>query len=175
VERERTNGARLILLRAVGDPEAVLVAARVARRERAGQDPRREIRLTHRSADRPFTARDRRTNRYVGHTARQEIAREELLTRRGRGGREEIHLAGERRITEERRRARERAAEDRARDLGRARVIRCGIDVDDLAAVLQHAALEMTQPPRELGVRVILAIVRIASGRTVEAGGQDRR
>jgi hypothetical protein len=147
-----------------------------ARLKTARDDPRREIALTHRSADRPVAGGRGRANGQVGNTAWQEIAREHPF-RAECARREQVHLTRERQIGKERRRkvrrGSHRAAEQRA-----GRDIRIVFDHrHDRGNIFQDAALDMTKAKCGLRMRVLVArgdVSRILGVRLIRerAGGQ---
>ena len=137
----------------------------------AGQHPRAQVALVHRRAHGPIAVRaDRRANREERDAARA-IELEQLQRIVERAGGEQVHLAAERQVGEQRRGGLGRRADGAAEELeriGDEPIVVVG-NAGDRAGVAQHAALQVPQAPAELGLVAIVGLRRVG-GRGANGG-----
>jgi hypothetical protein len=138
--------------------------------------PRRHIALRHGRLHRPVALLARGgTDRNVGETAREGRVGKQLFRRIDGARREQVHLAGERHVGEERRRHARRRSHRPAKQLRRAVLVELivfGAGHGPVHRLLEHAAGQVPQPPRELAVIVIAGFgLRRLRDRTFCRGG----
>ena len=133
-----------------------------AREERSGKQPGRDIALRHGALHRPVAALPGcRADRHVRDAAREAGVGEQLSggVEAARG--QQVDLPGERQVGEERgggaRGRRHRASEERAVIPSSTSSSSSGSSTTCSTDILQHAAAQVAQPPRELAVIVISA------------------
>ena len=141
----------------------------------AGQHPRAEIALVHRGADVPVAVRADRRADLEERDAAGAIELQQLQRIIEGAGRQQVDLAAKREIAEERggraRRCADGAAEKFKR-IGDEPVIVLR-NAGQRLRVAQHAALQMTQAPGELGLVAIAALG--FAGRRCRANRANRR
>src|SRR6185436_10882104 len=99
-ERERV--ASLIFLSAIRPRQVVAVNAFTLREEGTGNDPRRQVPLTHCGTHIPVASSHGRANRHVGNASGKRVAGEEM-TGGKRTRRQQVDFAAERQVSKERR------------------------------------------------------------------------